>query len=694
MAIATRGLTRLFLCAALMALATAPACSDDEVGRQVATLDDTTSGLPTASSTPPAEPTRKPSFSIETLRETIDLYRKGDLAGGDRARSRIGEPGPRALTEWLAIRFGGAAVGFNRIVEFIRDNPTWPVGASLRRRTEEALFTERKPPAVVRAYFATQRPATVAGKLALALAFKSDGLGGDAAALIREAWRDDTFGRDLEERILESFPGVLTQADHRFRMERFLFKESWDSALRAAGHAGKDYVLLAKARMAVEKKAGNAAKALDAVPPSLRADTSFLFSRAQFHRRKDNPAEAAKIIADVTRDVDVLVDGDQWWEERRIVARKLLDQGDAKTAYLLALNHAAETAANQIEAEFHAGWIALRFLNQADVAAVHFAEAAKVAVTPISVARSAYWQGRAAEAGGQEEDARRFYEKAARQPITYYGQLASAKLGLQNLPLRAVDGNPAGREAFDSLAAAQALKLLHEAGVRELAMPLYLDLAQRLTDATHLNALGDLAVEQRDSRALLAVGKTAVQRGFPLDLHAFPTIGIPAFDPVGDRVEKAMVYAIARQESAFDPRAQSHAGARGLMQLMPATAKRTAKRFGVGFDLDRLLSDASYNAKIGAAHLGELMEDWKGSLILTFASYNAGGGNVKKWIDAYGDPRSPAVDPIDWVERIPFSETRNYVQRVMENLQVYRNRLGERSVLLIESDLRGKRAVQ
>jgi soluble lytic murein transglycosylase len=240
----------------------------------------------------------------------------------------------------------------------------------------------------------------------------------------------------------------------------------------------------------------------------------------------------------------------------------------------------------------------------------------------------------------------------------------------------------------------QALKLLNEAGVRDLAMPLYIDLAQRLGDAAQLHALGDFVLEQRDAKALLSVGKTAVQRGMPLDLHAFPTIGIPAYEPVGDRVEKAMVFAIARQESMFDPKAQSHAGARGLMQLMPATARRTAKRFGVDFDVNKLLSDAAYNAKIGAAHLGELMDDWKGSYILTFASYNAGGGNVKKWIDAYGDPRSPQVDPIDWVERIPFSETRNYVQRVMENLQVYRRRLSERSVLLIDSDLRGKRAVQ
>jgi soluble lytic murein transglycosylase len=174
---------------------------------------------------------------------------------------------------------------------------------------------------------------------------------------------------------------------------------------------------------------------------------------------------------------------------------------------------------------------------------------------------------------------------------------------------------------------------------------------------------------------VLAVGKTAVQRGFPLDTHAYPSFGIPQFPTIGDPVEQAMVYAITRQESAFNPKALSTAGARGLMQLRPATAKRTAKRFGVAFDVDRLTADPAYNAKIGAAHLGELMEDWRGNHILAFASYNAGGGNVSKWIKAYGDPRHPNVDPIDWVERIPFSETRNYVQRVMENLHVYRHRL-------------------
>ena len=250
------------------------------------------------------------------------------------------------------------------------------------------------------------------------------------------------------------------------------------------------------------------------------------------------------------------------------------------------------------------------------------------------------------------------------------------------------DPGEGGRDSFARLTAARALRLLYGLGVPDLALALNIDLSQRLNDAGQLEALGDLAAEHRDARGLLTVGKSAVQRGFPLDLHAYPTIGIPAFEPVGARIDKAMVYAIARQESMFDPKAQSHAGARGLMQLMPATAKRTATRFKVGYDLKKLLDDPSYNAKIGSAHLGELMEDWRGSLILVFASYNAGGGNVKKWIDAYGDPRKADVDVVDWVERIPFSETRNYVQRVLENLQVYRVRFGGSSKLLIEADLR------
>lgn len=642
----------------------------------------------------PNRPVLSGDTDLSQLRQAIDLYRKGKVSDGDRLAAGFTDPAARALLEWVAIR-AGAGIGFERVVAFTRANPDWPAGPLLRRRAEEMLLSEKKSPAVVRAYFATAKPASAPGKFALALALRADGLDADAAGLVRDLWREDSFGKSLEAKVTDAFPGVLTVIDHRARMERALLKEDYAAAGRAAEYAGGSYASLVRARRAVETKSGGAS-ALNAVPPSLRNDASYLLSRAQYFRRADKNEEAAKVLLAAPTNPEILVDGDEWWVERRIVARKLMDAGDPKTAQAVAAGHSARTTEKRIEAEFHAGWIALRFLNDPGAAERHFAQAARVAETPISLARAAYWQGRAAEAAGKAAEAKAFYERAALQPIAYYGQLARAKLGQNSLPLRTAAAlSPTARAAFDDRLFVRGLKLLASASLKELALPLYIDAAKSLTDEAQVNALGETAVEAKDARALVAIGKLATQRGLALDSHAYPTIGIPDYETFTavPQVERAMVFAIARQESQFDPRAQSGVGARGLMQMMPATAQRTARRVSTSYDTDRLTSDPAYNARLGQAHLGELMEDWKGSYILAFASYNAGGGNVKKWIDAYGDPRRPEIDPVDWVERIPFTETRNYVQRVMENLQVYRNRLDGKSTLAIERDLaRGARA--
>lgn len=642
----------------------------------------------------PGRPVVSGQTDLGQLRQAIDLYRKGKASDGDRLAETFTDPAARALLEWVAIR-AGAAISFERVVAFTRTNPDWPAGPLLRRRAEERLLSEKKSPAVVRAYFASAKPQSAPGKFALALALRADGLDADAADLVRDLWREESFGRSLEARVTDAFPGLLTVVDHRYRMERALLKEDWVTAARAADYAGGSYASLVRARRAVQGKKGGAS-ALAAVPPSLRNDSSYLLSRAQFFRRADKAEEAAKVLLAAPTNPEVIVDGDTWWVERRIVARKLMDAGDPKTAYAVSAAHSARLAEKRIEAEFHAGWIALRFMADPAAAERHFAGAASVAETPISLARAAYWQGRAAEAAGKTAEAKGFYERAALQPIAYYGQLARARLGQHSLPLRqAAVLSPTARAAFDDRLFLRGLKLLAAASLKELALPLYIDAARFLTDEAQVNALGEAAVEARDARALVAIGKLATQRGLALDTHAYPTLGIPDYETFTavPQVERAMVFAIARQESQFDPRAQSGVGARGLMQMMPATAQRTAKRVSTGYDTDRLTSDPAYNARLGQAHLGELMEDWKGSYILAFASYNAGGGNVKKWVDAYGDPRRPDVDPIDWVERIPFTETRNYVQRVMENLQVYRNRLDGKSALMIERDFaRGVRA--
>jgi len=409
--------------------------------------------------------------------------------------------------------------------------------------------------------------------------------------------------------------------------------------------------------------------------------------KAKALRRAEKFREAAAVLARAPRDAASLVRPDEWWIERRLVARELLDAGDPKSAYAIAAGYAAQTDQTAMEAEFHAGWIALRFLGDGKLAARHFANLRARAERPISVARGAYWQGRAAEMMGDRAGAERYYHEAASHSTTYYGQIARARLGLPGVALRKLPEPSSGaRATFNGLLATRSIEMLYDLNEKDLARALVADMAGMLQEGEKLAMLGDLTLREKDTRAALSVGKSATQRGFPLESIAFPTAGIPQFQPLSD-VEKAVVFGIARQESEFRHDAVSGAGARGLMQVMPATARATAKQAGVTYDPKRLTTDLAYNAQIGSAHLAELIGNFRGSYIMTFAAYDAGSSRVSDWVATYGDPRDPAIDPIDWVERIPFTETRNYVQRVMENVQVYRARLGQKAVL-IETDLR------
>jgi soluble lytic murein transglycosylase len=283
---------------------------------------------------------------------------------------------------------------------------------------------------------------------------------------------------------------------------------------------------------------------------------------------------------------------------------------------------------------------------------------------------------------GRSADARAHYQAAARYPTAYYGQIAGAKLGMRNLALRSPPRPSTQHEL------ARAIGLLYAVGQGDMVLGALADLGDRSDDAAALAAIGDVAARNNDARAMLLLGKAALARGLPLDHYAFPTIGMPNYRTIGPSAEKSLVYAIARQESAFNPKAISKARAMGLMQVTPGTGRAIAKKHGVAFNERKLLSDPAFNVQLGAAELGGLLADVRGSYILTFVGYNAGRGRVREWIDRYGDPRDPKVDPIDWVERIPFTETRNYVQRIMENLQVYRIRFGGGDALRIEADLR------
>jgi soluble lytic murein transglycosylase len=630
------------------------------------------------------------SADVETIRDAFARVHRGRTSEASELEASLHDPVARKLVEWMILRNEDNGADFDRYAAFIRNNPSWPSIPLFRRRAEGRLWHEHRDAATVRAFFANAKPASSRGRFVLARVLIAQGERTAGEALIREGWRNDDFTDDLEGQVLEEFPHVLTRADHRARMHRRLYAKDFAAALRSAHRLGDADAAVVKAYAAVAHKADNAGALLDAVPADTRQDAAFALARIEWLMRKDRIADAGHVALAAPHDAGQIEDGDAWWRERRMLVRKLLDAGDAQTAYRVARD-AAPPASENYRADHHftAGWLALRFLGDPATAMAHFQRVAVGVTNPIALARAAYWQARAAEALGRHHEARAHYETAARYPTAYYGQLARAKLGITEIALRRPpDLDAAQRAAVANIEVVRAAEMLYAIGERDLVIPIVADLAERAVDPMTLFGLAEITAAHGDARATLLLGKAALGRGFPLDHYAFPNFGIPAYAAVAPEIDRSIAYAIVRQESEFNQRDMSAAKAVGLMQVTPDAGRDTAKRFGVSYDWHRMVTDSVYNSQMGAAELSGLLQDYRGSYILTFAGYNAGRGRVREWIERFGDPRDPKVDPIDWVERIPFSETRNYVQRVMENFQVYRVRFGHGPRLTIEADLR------
>jgi soluble lytic murein transglycosylase len=648
----------------------------------------TVGSVPPAHASPPlayAATATTAAIDIAAVKRAIDFAKRGHADEATDVEGTIADPLARKLVEWAILRSDDADMDFPRYAAFIAANPSWPSIVTLRRRAEAILWQQRVEPDAVLRFFAAEAPRTAKGRFALARAMLAQGNTAGAQAEVREAWRGDGFSAELEAQARVAFGELITAADDKARMDARFYVEDEDGAMRAAQHLGATELAIARARSAVINKSSKAKALLDAVPAAARHDAGYLFSHIQWLRRSDKIAEAGHLMLAAPRDPAQLRDVDQWWIERRLIARKLLDLGEVKTAYEIARDAAPPKNENyRAEHEFTAGWIALRFLHEPSVALAHFARVGTAVSNPITLARASYWQGRAAEALGRQQEAKTHYEAAARYPTAYYGQLARARLGLAELPLR--NASDAGGERR-GLEVARAIEILYAIDARDLIAPMVADLADKATDSAALATLAEITTRHEDARATLLLGKIALGRGYPMDHYAFPAFGIPKYSQIGPEVEACVVYSIVRQESAFNARVVSSAHALGLMQVTPAAGKYVAKKHNVVFNQQRLLNDTAYNAQLGTAELGGVINDYRGSYILAFASYNAGRGRVNEWLGKYGDPRNPKIDPIDWIERIPFSETRNYVQRVLENMQVYRARFGGGSRLMIEADL-------
>ncbi|MBI1262341.1 MAG: transglycosylase SLT domain-containing protein [Rhizobiales bacterium] len=631
---------------------------------------------------------------LAATRDAFAEADRGNWVEAMRHMSAISDPAARKLILWSRFTSDDSSATLSDIVAFMEQNPDWPRQSTLALRAEQALLIYPLSDADTLNWFDKSKPQTGDGRLRYAHALLVSGRKDEAKAVIQQAWIENDFSAASQAAILREFRPYLTTDIHQARLARLLADRRASDAKTTAALIGQDAQALANARIELTSaRSKDATQALSKVPDYLRRDPGLLFDQARYERRRGNPENAIPLLVTAPNKPHGTYTPDGWWVERSIAARKALASGLYNDAYKIAAGNGLSEGGDFAEAEFMAGWIALQYLNKPDIAFGHFDKLAKGVSTPISKARAEYWSARAKSAGGDKDKAKAHYTAAATYPTTFYGQLSLAALatmggdGKMTLTQDPMLGKGDKKKFLDT-ELVRAARILNALDRENQTWVFMLHMANTLEDPAKLAALSDLAAGFGDAKLSLRIAKAASLRNIVLAQRAYPTSRMPQYTPRGASVEKALVYGLSRQESEFDAAAMSPAGARGLMQLMPTTARAVAKQVGLPYSKARL-TDPTYNATLGSAHLGDLVDSFDGSYIMSIAAYNAGASRVNQWVAQYGDPRSTKVDAIDWMESIPFSETRNYVQRVMENLEVYRTRLsGKNEAVQINKDIK------
>ncbi|MAL80118.1 MAG: lytic murein transglycosylase [Sneathiella sp.] len=591
---------------------------------------------------------------------------------------------PAKIIDWRYFITYGSDAGFDEITAFIRDNPGWPYQTTLRRRAEQSLNVPIPPQKTIN-WFTAHNPQTGTGMYRYGEALLASNREAEGRDWIRRAWRSGDLPELLEKEMRREAAALLTRADHEERLDHLLWEANSSAAMRMLDLVSTDMKALARARLALMTGKGDVDQAIRAVPARLQNDPGLILERTKWRRARALDAEARELLLAMGPDTPR---AENWWLERHIQARELLALGHITEAYNLASRHGLAPGENFASAEWLSGWIALRFLDDAKTALRHFGNLYENVSYPISRARGAYWIGRAQAAIGDRPLAEYWYKTAGQYYTTYYGQMALHALGQRKLPeipkiskAQTPDARvPGTGELY------LAIRQLAELGEPRLTRPFLMHLADLATQEEEYVTLADLANGVGRPDYAISIAKQAAQSGTELVEVNWPT---PKFTLKTPPVEPALMLAITRQESAFAEDAVSRAGARGLMQLMPGTAQDVSRKLNIGYSADLLTADPAYNALLGSSYLADLINSYNGSYVLAIAAYNAGPSNVNRWISEHGDPRTGDIDSIDWIEFIPYGETRNYVQRVIENLQIYRERLKQRegSILQIAEDI-------
>jgi soluble lytic murein transglycosylase len=622
---------------------------------------------------------------ISALRDAQGLANQQDWAEASSRAQGAGAVGADVI-EWQRLRAGEGLLG--EYEAFLARRPDWPGLPYLKAAGEVAVARSTDPDRVLQ-YFGGEAPAKAAGVLALTAALEAKGRHAEAVEAATIGWTKLKFTADEQAHLLDTYGPDLRVA-HELRLDRILWDGNRaDEGARMLPLVSKDWAALGKARLALRADKDGVSALVNAVPKALKDDPGLAFERFLFRMRHDNYADAAALIVDRSASAQGLGDPMAWAAKRADLARILMRKGEPKSAYRVASTHHLTDLGDMGDLEFLSGFIALRKLNDPVRALQHFERLAG-ATTPISQARAQYWLGRALEASGDKTKARSAYGKAANYQTSYYGMLAAEKLGLTLDESLLSNAPPAGSwkgAGYAKSSVLEAAARMAAAGNEQLSARFMLHLGESLSDA-ELGTLAGLALDLGQYRSAVLIAKAATERGLVFPSAYFP---VPDMIPEALPVSRALALSIARRESEFDPEARSPAGALGLMQMLPATAAEVAKDQGIKFSKAKLASDPAYNATLGAAYLKELVDQFGPSVALVASGYNAGPGRPRGWVDAFGDPRLASTDVVDWVEMIPFTETRTYVMRVVEGVVIYRAKLrGTAGPVNISDELTGR----
>ena len=608
------------------------------------------------------------SASEAAWRSTLVFASYGEWDKALSVQGRASDPVLEALLQWIRLRDDAQPASFAEIERFVRDHPGWPDEASLVARAEDGMGRDIS---LIRRleWFSKHPPRSTAGRLAHLDAVAKTGDDTAIQAKARETWRRVQLGDRDEAAFLAKYGKYLRQVDHIERLDDMLWRGHSGAARQAMTHVPDGWKKLADARLRLRFQQAGVDAAINRVPADLQNDPGLHYERLRWRRKSGMEIGARELMFDAPASDEFAA---LWWRERAWHIREALDRGNLKDAYQLAASHNQKSGASFADAEWLAGWIALRFLNKPSDALAHFTKLHGNVSTPISSGRAAYWAGRAAEAVGDPNAAREWYARGAAFQTTFYGQLAAARIGAQRISLPdPAAPDAAARAAFNADDEVKATRALLRLGLDNTAKLFLRHMAVTSEDVDRSALIAEMAVDAGElGTAVFTARRAATGR------MILPALGYPVLSPTPTQgPEPAFVHAIIRQESSFETTAVSRVGARGLMQLMPATAEMTAKSIGESYDLGSLIARPDYNVRLGSTYLKQMVNRFDGHYIKAIAAYNAGPGRVAAWVRDHGDPSDPHVDVVDWIERIPFSETRNYVQRVLEALHVYRDRL-------------------